>query len=137
MDAYSAVISLHNLGYQLKALDGDQVAIKPEVQAEHVALISAIRKETKEACKAIQYLPYLCAIVISNETCLRNVTLTLFQALIENGYCRIIALRYFRSTGATEYVFQCLHEVCYNALQDWKEWSDCYECKEEGQRWRT
>ena len=137
MDAYCAVISLHNLGYQLKALDGDQVAIRPEMKAEHAALIKAIRNEPKEACKAIKHLPHLCAIVVPNETWLRNVTVTLFKGMKETGYGNIIAIRYFKATGATEYVFECLHEVGYKALQDWKEWGDCYECKEERQRWGT
>ena len=139
MDAYRAVIQLHNLGYQLKALEGDQVAIRPAVKAEHAELIMAIRKEAREACKAIQHLPHLCAVVVSKETWLRKVMLTLFQGMQETGYGSIIAIRFFRATGATEYVFECLHAVGYKALQDIEKdkMGECYECKEEGQRWGT
>ncbi len=137
MDAYCAVISLHNLGYQLKALEGDQVAIMPEVKTEHAALIRAIRKEPKEACQAIQHLPHLCVMVISNEEWIRNATVKLFQGMQETGYGRIIIIRFFKATGSTEFVFECLHPVAYKALQEYTEerWADCYECKEERQRW--
>ena len=131
MDAYCAVIRLHSLGYQLKALDGDQVAIKPAAKEEHAELIRAIRKEAQAACKAIQHLPNLCAVVIPAESWLRNITLKVFQAMKETGYGRIIAIRYFRGSGATEYVFQPLHAVAYKAFQDLKEWGECYECKTE------
>lgn len=131
MDAYCAVIKLHSLGYQLKALDGDQVAIRPAVKEEHAELIRAIRKEARAACKAIQHLPDLCAVVIPAESWLRNITLKVFQAMKETGYGRIIAIRYFRGSGATEYVFQPLHAVTYKAFQDLKEWGECYECKTE------
>lgn len=136
MDAYCAVISLHNLGYQLKALESDQVAIRPAPKEEHVDLIRAIRKEAQAACEAIQHLPNLWAVLIPETPWLRSYTLSLFQAMKETGYGRIIAIRYFKATGATEYVFQLLHPAAYKALQDFieNEWGKSYECKEERQR---
>lgn len=135
MDAYCAVIQLHNLGYQLKALEGDQVAIKPAWKEEHADLIRAIQKEASAACRAIQYLPYLCAVVIPAESWLRSIALGAFQAIKEEGYGRIIAIRYFRGSGSTEFVFQPLHSIAYKTLQDFieNEWGECYECKTERQ----
>ncbi len=137
MDAYCAVIQLHNLGYQLKALEGDQVAIRPAVKAEHAELITAIRKDARAACRAIQHLPRLCAVKISSEAWLRDFSLTLFKGMQESEYARIIAIRFFRATGATVYVFECLHAVGYKALQDIEkeEMGECYECKEERHGW--
>lgn len=138
MDAYCAVIKLHSLGYQLKVLNGTQIAIRPTVKEEHTELIRAIRKETQAACRAIQHLPHLCAVVVPAEPWLRRIALGVFQAMKETGYGRIIAIRYFTETGATEYVFQPLHPVAEKALQDFieNEWGECYECQKEGQRRR-
>ena len=135
MDAYCAVIRLHSLGYQLKALEVDQVAIRPAVKKEHRELIMTIRKEAQAACVAIRHLPNLCAVVIPAEPWLRRFALGVFQAMKETGYGRIITIRYFRGSGATEYVFQPLHAVAEKALQDFieNEWGECYECKTEGQ----
>ena len=133
MDAYCAVIQLHNLGYQLKALEGDQVAIRPTVKEEHAELVRAIRKESPAACRAIQHLPHLCAAVIPAEPWMRNITFKIFQAMKETVSGHIIAIRFFKESGATEYVFQPMNEVAHRAFQDISEWGECYECKTEGQ----
>lgn len=139
MDAYRAVISLHNYGYQLKALERNQVAIMPAVKKEHVELIRAIRNEPDKACEAIQHLPYLCAVLVSDNKYLREFIMTLFHELKEIGYCRIFTIRFSKSTGETEYVFECLNAIGYKTLQEISDekWGDCYECKEERERWRT
>lgn len=139
MDAYCAVISLHNLGYQLKALDGDQIAIRPSAAKEHAELIMALRKEPQKACRAIQHLPHLCAVIIPQQNWIRQYAVGIFKALQETGYGRIVAIRFSRATKETEWVYVPLHAVGYHALQDIIEnkWGDYYECQEEGQRWGT
>ena len=92
MEAYRAVILLHNLGYQLKALEGDQVAIRPTVSAEYAELIQAIRDEPKAACKAIQHLPNLCLMIFP--AALKKYAADLFKVLKEDGYVQIVVIRY-------------------------------------------
>ncbi len=139
MDAYRAVISLHNLGYQLKALGENRVAIMPAAKKEHAELIKAIRNEPEKACNAIQHLPRLCVLVASDERWLREYLRVLFSELKEIGYCRILAIRFYKATGQTEYVVECLDAIGYRTLQEISEekWGDFYECKEERERWRT
>ena len=103
MDAYRAVISLYNLGYQLKALDGDHVAIRPTVNREHTELIQPIKDDPEAACKAIRHLPQLRLFIFPAD--LRCYAADLFDALIGNGYVQMVAIRYARSTGQTEWVF--------------------------------
>lgn len=139
MDAYRAVISLHNLGYQLKALEEDQVAIKPAVKAEQAELIKAIRDDPKAACRAIQYLPQLCVMIIPG--CVKEYAATLFGALKENGQAQIVRIIYCRSTGETEWVFISTDAVAHKAMLEIMdcEWKGVkyLECEEEGQRWGT
>lgn len=135
MDAYAAVICLHNLGYQLKALDGDQVAMKPAGKAEHAEMIRAILKERKAACKAIQYLPQLCMVIMP--AMLKEYAADLFGALQENKQAQIVAIRYSQSTEQTEWMFVPTHEIARRTMQDilGLEWGVVYlECKTEGQR---
>ena len=136
MEAYMAVISLHNLGYQLTALEGDQVAIKPALKAEHAEMIRAIREDARAACKAIQCLPHLCAAIMPAP--LNDFAETFFRGMQEKGYVRIVAIRYCRASGATEWVYVPTHKKGYKAVKETTEdgWGVIYsECKEEGQRW--
>lgn len=135
MDAYAAVICLHNLGYQLKALEGDQVAMKPGGKAEHAEMIRAILKEPKAACRAIQYLPQLCMVIMP--AMLKEYAADLFSALKENEQAQIVAVRYSSSTEQTEWIFLPEHEIARRTMQDilGLDWGVVYlECKEEGQR---
>ena len=135
MDAYAAVICLHNLGYLLKALEGDQVAMKPAGKVEHAEMIRAILKEPKAACRAIQYLPQLCMVIMP--AMLKEYAADLFSALKENEQAQIVAVRYSRSTEQTEWIFLPEHEIARRTMQDilGLDWGVVYlECKEEGQR---
>lgn len=135
MDAYAAVICLHNLGYQLKALEGEQVAMKPAGKAEHVEMIRAILKEPKAACRAIQHIPQLCMVIMP--AMLKEYAADLFSALKENEQAQIVAVRYSRSTEQTEWIFLPEHEMARRTMQDilGLDWGVVYlECKAEGQR---
>ena len=137
MDAYRAVISLHNLGYQLKALEGDQVAIKPTVKAEQAELIKAIRDDPKAACEAIRCLPQLCVMIIPGF--LFEYATDLFGAMKENEQVQIVQIRYSRSTEETEWIFISTDAVAHRTMleiMDYKwEGVSYLECEEEGQRW--
>ena len=138
MDAYCAVISLHNLGYQLKALDGDRVAISPAVKIEHAELIRAMRNDPKEACKAIQHLPHLCVLIMPG--IVKQFALDLFTALKDDQYVQIVFVKYCRNTSDTEWVFTKTHSIAHKTMMEILEleWGVKYfECKEEGQRWGT
>ena len=135
MDAYQAVITLYNLGYQLMALEGDQVAIKPTAGEEHEELISAIRKEPQAACKAIQHLPQLCMMILPAE--LKHYAADLFKRLKESGYLQIVAIRFSKQTGTTEWVYVPQHSIARKTMIGimnfgW-EGVKYFECQEEGQ----
>ena len=133
MDAYAAVICLHNLGYQLRALEGDQVAMRPAGKAEHAEMIRAILKEPKAACRAIQHIPQLCMVIMP--AMLKEYAADLFSVLKENEQAQIVAVRYSRSTEQTEWIFLPEHEIARRTMQDilGLDWGVVYlECKEEG-----
>ena len=133
MDAYCAVIQLHNLGYQLKALEGDQVAIKPAARAEHAEMIRAIRKEAPASCRAIPHLPHLCAVIMPG--ILKEYAADLFRIMQMHNAVQIVAIRYCRSTGATEWVYVPKNSTARRTMFEIREdkWGECYECKTEGQ----
>ena len=139
VEAYRAVISLHNSGYQLKVLEGDQVAIKPAVKAEHAEMIMAIREEPQEACRAIQCLPHLCMVIMHSPEVLRDYAADLFGILKQNGYINLIKIRHCLRTGETAWIYEPIHKKGYEAMQDIIEygWGEYFECKEEGKRWGT
>ncbi len=131
MDAYCAVIQLHNLGYQLIALEGDHVAIKPAARAEDAELIRAIRKEARAACRAIPHLPHLCAVIMPG--ILKEYAADLFRIMQANQQLQIVAIRYCRSTGATEWVYVPISDTARRTMNEIREdkWGECYECKTE------
>lgn len=138
-NAYKAVIQLHNLGYQLKALEGDQVAIMPAVGADQAELIKSIRADPKSACEAIQYLPQLCVICMPGY--LKEYVYDLFCAMHENEQVQIVAIFCNRSTMETEWVFISTDAVAHRTMLEIMdfEWEgvNYLECQEEGQRWGT
>ena len=137
MDAYSAVISLHNLGYQMMVLEGDQVAIKPAVSVQHASLIRAILSDPKAACNAIQHLPQLCVLIMPGY--LKEYAADLFNAMKGNGQVQIMAIIYAKRTGETEWVFVPTDIVAHRTMLEILDfnWEGVIylECKEEGQRW--
>lgn len=138
-NAYKTVIKLHNLGYQLKVLEGDQVAIRPAVGADQAELIKSIRDDPRSACEAIQHLPHLCVICMPG--CLKEYAYDLFGAMHENGQVQIVAIFCNRGTMETEWVFISTDAVVHRTMLEIMdfEWEGVsyLECQEEGQRWGT
>lgn len=118
MEAYRAVISLHNAGYHLKALEGAQVAVKPAVGAEYAEMIRAIQIEPQEACRAIQQLPNLCMVIMPAVDALRQYAVDLFGNLQKQGYIRIIKIRLSAQTGETAWIYAPMHQLGHEAVQD-------------------
>lgn len=137
MNPYCAVICLHNLGYQMKVLEGDQVAIRPSPNAEQAEMIREIRNDPQRACEAIQHLPQLCALNMPGN--LKEYALKLFKGLKNEKQVQVLAVYYIRSTGATEWAFVPTDMAAHMAMLEITEYElegvMYFECKEEGQRW--
>ena len=111
LDACMAVIGLHNQGYTLKAGEGNQVMIHPAVTEAQAAQIMAIRKGMKEARRAIQHLPQLCVVIMPGV--LKEYAADLFSAMQEHEHVQIIAIRYHRGTGETEWAYVPMDETAH------------------------
>lgn len=134
LDACMAVIGLHNQGYALKAGEGNQVMIQPAVTEAQAAQIMAIRRGMKEARRAIQHLPQLCVVIMPGV--LKEYAADLFSAMQEYEHVQIIAIRYHRGTGETEWAYVPMDEIAHRTIQELLDygWGVIrIECEKEGQ----